>query len=334
MSLFTEWLPLIALGIDLFVGDPLRLPHPVQAQGWLADRLESALRRAAVSRGSVAVRMAGAGGVVVLSGLSYILVDLLCSLPVVGFGFALYFAVTGLALGCLLREGRRAAACLRKASSGDLGKAQQAVQRLVSRDASQLDRQGCFRALAESLSENLNDGFVAPFFFLILGGPAGLWAYKAVSTLDSMWGYRTERWRDFGWAAARLDDILAFLPARICALSMLAVMPLLRLLGGNGYEGWRVFGLFGPIARDSRRTDSPNAGWPMAAAAWLIGKTLGGPAVYFGQLKDKPCLGPLADDGSLLPWDEGSLDFLRRLVLWAGVFSGLFLFWLEWLFRM
>ncbi|MCK9241499.1 cobalamin biosynthesis protein, partial [Desulfocurvus sp.] len=108
------------------------------------------------------------------------------------------------------------------------------------------------------------------------------WAYKAVSTMDSMWGYRTERWRGLGWACARLDDALAFVPSRLAALGIAAVS---RAAGGLAVP-------LAAVRRDAARMASPNAGWPMAAAAWALGAGMGGPAVYFGQPVDKPRLGP------------------------------------------
>jgi adenosylcobinamide-phosphate synthase len=169
------------------------------------------------------------------------------------------------------------------------------------------------RTLAETLSENLNDAFVAPFFFLSVAGPAGLWVYKAVSTLDSMWGYKTPRYKDFGWAAAKADDVLAFIPARLTGLAMIGAGALTGL-------NWRA--AYDNILADSGKTDSPNAGWPMAAAAWLLGASMGGPAVYFGEVKDKPVLGPEGD------WTLDKVRRLRSLVLATGLLAaaGLFLY--------
>ncbi|MBG3878297.1 cobalamin biosynthesis protein, partial [Desulfovibrio oxamicus] len=215
--------------------------------------------------------------------------------PWLGALVAVYFAWAGLALGSLLREGRRT---LHAIEHGTLDEARTAVSMLVSRDTAQLDRPDLRRALAETLAENFNDGFVAPFFWLLLGGPAALWAYKAVSTMDSMWGYRTDRWRDLGRACARLDDVLAWLPARLAVFFLWLSAPL--VLAGKGarggpggtHGGWQGFG---PMARDARSMESPNAGWPMSAAAWLHGAPMGGPTPYFGAVKHKPVLGPRMD---------------------------------------
>lgn len=290
------WL-LLAVGLDLLVGDPRGLPHPVRAIGWLYDRLDAlADRRDWRGRifGALAVGLvaAGSGG----------LVWLLCALPWVGRVFWVYCAFAGLALGDLLAEARRAARFLDK---GELESARQAVSGLVSREVADLDADGLSRALAESVAENANDGFVAPLFYLALGGPFLLWLYKAVSTADSMWGYRTARYEQLGWFGARADDVLAFVPARLTAGAM--------WLAG-GLFGIRRRGLWVKISRDARKSASPNAGWPMAAAAWLCNAGMGGPATYFGRHVRKPRLGPA--EGA---WDAKRQRLLRRLVLLSGL---------------
>jgi len=179
------------------------------------------------------------------------------SLPLLGWLFWLYFAYAGLALGGLLHAGRGVAALLR---AQDITAARAALAGLVSRDVRTMDEQGLRRTLAETISENLNDAFVAPFLYLVCLGPAGLWAYKTVSTMDSMWGYTTvqwrelgwaaaRQWRELGWAAARADDLLAFVPARLSALSLMAA----HWLSGHGHRiSWSE------LRRTAAKTDSPN----------------------------------------------------------------------------
>ena len=159
------------------------------------------------------------------------------------------------------------------------------------------------RALGETLAENFNDGFVAPLFWLCLLGPAALWAYKAVSTVDSMWGYRTERFEELGKAGARADDILAWMPARLAALSIWAT-------------GWLRLrpAAWESIARDARTMDSPNAGWPMSACAHVTGVSMGGPTRYFGEIKDKPFLGPQG-----VPWSSERIRGMMRTLLLAAL---------------
>ncbi|WP_461210923.1 adenosylcobinamide-phosphate synthase CbiB [Desulfocurvus sp. DL9XJH121] len=293
---FALYLPLLALGLDLVLGDPQGWPHPVRLLGRTANRLEVLARRGAGAlrlRGAVCVLALALGAGGAAWGLS--------SLPLLGWIAALYLAYAGLALGSLLRE---AGAVTDLVAAGRLPEAREALSMLVSRETADMDEDAVCRSLAETVSENLGDGLAAPFLYLVLGGAGGLWAYKAVSTLDSMWGYRTERWRELGWAAARADDVLAWIPSRLAGLALWAC-------GGVMRRRWA------PLSRvraDAARTESPNAGWPMAAAAWAMGARVGGPATYFGELKDKPVLGP--EDGR---WDVARLRGLLRLVRAAGL---------------
>ena len=301
------WLPPVALALDLVLADPRRLPHPVQAVGWLLDRMEAAVR----ARVHPPTRLAGVFCLCLMLIAVAVCVQGILGLPVAGVLAACYLAWAGLAAGSLLSECGRA---LEAVAHEDIAVGRHAVSMLVSRDVSQAGRDDLHRALAETLAENFNDGVIAPFFWLVLGGPLWLWLYKAVSTMDSMWGYRTEEWRALGWAGARLDDCLAFVPARLAALFLLLAAPLAgvratdaggRAGGSPGVGGCSgllsrlkgVCGLIGLIAADARTMESPNAGWPMAAAAWLHGRRMGGPTTYFGQTKDKPVLGPRGECG-------------------------------------
>jgi len=312
------WLPVLggaAVFLDMLLGDPSMLPHPVRLVGNVAQAVESGMRQIAgqvrqVKR-SQALRRAGGAAVVIVVAMSGAAAWALASMPTFGPLFALYLAYAGLALGALLREGRIVRH--RLFVERDLLAARAALGMLVSRETRDLDRQGVMRGLAETISENANDGFVAPFFWFTLGGVAGggpewavasLWAFKAVSTLDSMWGYKTKKWKDFGYAAARLDDILAWLPARIAAMAMLLTAVAERRLALKDLRT-----LWASIARDAKTTASPNAGWPMSAAAWLACAWVGGPAVYFGKRKEKPTLGPEQNE-----WTEERMLTLFSLV--------------------
>ncbi|MDR2891495.1 MAG: cobalamin biosynthesis protein [Deltaproteobacteria bacterium] len=345
------WLPVLALGLDLLLGDPRCLPHPVNLIGRLLDQLQKPLLRLEKHQ-----RPGGVLALICALAVSGLIALLLLNLGNL-FGFAsllgalaaLYLAWSGLALGCLLREGEKARQvllCLDKAQQAldlpcldniekseaqqtsevqqALDEARHAVGMLVSRDVSKLDSVALYRTLAESLSENFNDAFVAPFFWLLLGGPVGLWVYKCASTADSRWGYKHEPWTHIGWAAARLDDVLAWLPARISAgllfMSRREVRCWLGLddessEGGSGWPGWAV------LRRDAAKMESPNAGWSMAAAAWLHGAGMGGPAVYAGKLKMKPWLGP----ESAQTWDARRIKNLLQHLRRAGLLGGLLL---------
>lgn len=291
----TMLLPL-AVVLDLLLGDPPGWPHPVRAIGWGYARLDALADRMGWRN-----RLFGAVCVLLVAGGSALVVWAACSLPFIGSLAALYFAYAGLALGSLLAEARRAARFL---IAGDMEAARLAVGGLVSRDTTALDAPDLWRALAESVAENANDGFTAPLCWLALGGPAGLWAYKAVSTADSMWGYRTERHEALGWFGARADDVLAYVPARLTVAGLWLAA---RLLGrGQGVQ-------FVDIARDARKSASPNAGWPMAAAAWLCAGGMGGPSRYFDKIVEKPRLGPSAGQ-----WDAERVRLLSKMVLLMG----------------
>jgi adenosylcobinamide-phosphate synthase len=299
LTLFS--LPLLAVVLDIIFGDPQHLPHPVRFIGRWLDWLEPRARAWKLN-----LRLSGLACVLLTAGGAALAVHLLTEIRYLGMLFAIYFAYAGLALGELIDDGRDA---LDMIEDGDLAGAREAVGMLVSRETANMDAAELRRTLAETVSENLSDGFFAPLFYLVLGGPALMWAYKAVSTMDSMWGYKTDRFRDLGRAAARTDDLLAFIPARLTALFLLGAGFLLRL-------PWRD--AKSRLATDARKMESPNAGWPMAACAWLLQGSMGGPAVYFGEAKWKPNLGPEGQD-----WSPEKLKRLFRLALFAA-FLGLF----------
>ncbi|BDQ32727.1 adenosylcobinamide-phosphate synthase CbiB [Pseudodesulfovibrio portus] len=284
-------IPVIAVALDSVFGDPKSLPHPVRFIGKLLELYEGSARRVRIP-----LRAAGWVAVFLFAVSAWGAVAYLTAIPYLGVVIGVYFAYAGLALGCLMKDARTVARLL---DYGSMAEARRELAMLVSRDTGTLDEAGLRRTLAETVSENLNDGFVAPLFYLSLFGPGGMWAYKTVSTMDSMWGYRTERYRDLGRGAAKTDDLLAWIPARITARIMLFAGRRLGLdhaAAKANYKG------------DALKMESPNAGWPMAAAAWLAGGQMGGPTVYFGKIKDKPLLGPTGQD-----WDKGKIRTLIRL---------------------
>jgi adenosylcobinamide-phosphate synthase len=159
--------------------------------------------------------------------------------------------------------------------SGDIAQARTAVSKIVGRDTDNLDPPGVAAAALESLAESFNDGIVAPAFWLLIGGLPGLFVYKAVNTADSLIGHKEERWRDFGWAAARTDDLFNLIPARIAGVLIVVA----------GWGGWRT------MRADAMKHASPNAGWPEAAFAGALHVRLGGPAFYDGQAHERPVFG-------------------------------------------
>jgi adenosylcobinamide-phosphate synthase len=252
-----------SLALDGLIGDdPLR-PHPVALFGKLLVELERHLWRDS--------RLAGtcyAVGGVLAAGTVGFLVDLLPAGGVLG-GYAV-IAAKGLWAAAFEVEG-----ALRR---GDLDGARALVRSLVGRDTALLDEVEIARAVVESVAENTVDAIVAPVVFVALGGGAGGFAYRAVNTLDSMVGHRCPRYLRFGWASARLDDLVNFVPARLSALLVACLNPAMAL------ELWRV------ARADGRAHPSPNAGLAEAAFAVVLGVRLGGPTSYGGQLEDRPIL--------------------------------------------
>ena len=266
--------------VDLVVGDPRGLPHPVVGMGKTITWAERALR------GTFPATQAGerAAGLALAVALP-LATAALSALALTIAGLASWWLALALdtlmCYQCLAtRELVRQTACVQQAlEEHDLAGARQAVSMVVGRETARLDEAGVSRAAVETVAENASDGVVAPLFYLALGGgPLGL-AYKAVNTMDSMIGYKNERYLDFGRAAAKLDDLANLLPSRLCALAMVAVAP---ACGMSASDAWRVW------RQDRGLSESPNAGQTESAAAGALGVRLGGPAIYFGRLVDKP----------------------------------------------
>jgi adenosylcobinamide-phosphate synthase len=167
-------------------------------------------------------------------------------------------------------------------AKGDLDGARERLSMIVGRETSHLSREDMRRAVIETVAENLADGVVAPLFFILILGLPGLFFFKAANTMDSMVGYKNYWYAQFGKVAARADDVLNFIPARLTALLMI---PTAAALGLNWREAWRIFW------RDRKKAASPNAGCPEAAMAGALGVRLGGPSTYFGRLVEKPHIG-------------------------------------------
>ena len=264
---------LIGSLLDRLLGDPE--PHPVSGIGRAIMALDSRLPRTREAGVLLVLVVAGGTwalgwGMVPAAGSVHPWTGVLAS------SLLLFYAV---GFRTLEREARAVAASL---ASGSLPEARRRVGRLVGRDTQGLDEAGVARAAVESVAESSVDGVIAPLLFGALGGGALAMAYRAVNTLDSMVGHKDERHRELGWASARLDDALNFLPARLTGgLLVLSA----SLCGEDAGRAWRVF------RRDRLRHDSPNAGHPEAAVAGALGLRLNGPAVYGGETLDKPWIG-------------------------------------------
>ena len=187
-------------------------------------------------------------------------------------------------------------------NSDDLSKARQRLKMIVGRDTERLERDGIIRAAVETVAENTSDGVIAPLLFLFIGGPTLGIIYKAVNTMDSMIGYKNERFIDFGRCAARLDDVFNFIPARLSAL----IMILSSFFGGKSYDGKNAYRIW---KRDRRNHSSPNSAQCESAAAGALSIRLGGPSYYFGKLCEKPFIG---DDGR--PVENTDIGLTNRLM--------------------
>ncbi len=266
--------------IDFFVGDPHCLPHPAVGMGRLISACEKRWRR-----GTRREDLRGGILTVITLIAAAVLVPSVLLAAAWRLHPALYFAVDSIlcwqmvAARQLARESRRVQWALEKQ---DTEGARKAVSMIVGRDTDVLDADGICRAAVETVAENASDGVIAPIFWMMLFGAVGGFCYKAVNTMDSMIGYRNETYRYFGRAAARTDDFLNWLPARLSALLMIAVCPLCGLRGGNA---WRIF------RRDRYKHASPNSAQTESVCAGALGVRLAGDAVYGGIVHKKEYIG-------------------------------------------
>jgi adenosylcobinamide-phosphate synthase len=276
----------LAFLLDKLIGDPQSWPHPVRWIGKLIDLLELVLRRILAAFGTGgpgATVLAGAVLWVLTAGFSAGVVEAALAfssyyLKYLWLALCLYLVFTTICLNDLLRHTGRVETCL---AEGDLDGARKALSWIVGRDTSSLDEAAVRRAEIETLAENFSDGLAAPLFYLSLGGPVLAWIYKATNTLDSMVGYKNDKYLYLGRASARMDDVLNYVPARLAALLLVASAGLLGFSARNAARLWR---------REGRFHTSPNSGQTEAAMAGALGVFLGGPSVYGGRLVPKPTL--------------------------------------------
>ncbi|MDR2517635.1 MAG: adenosylcobinamide-phosphate synthase CbiB [Spirochaetaceae bacterium] len=295
--------------LDLALGDPPGIPHLVRFMGSLIAALEAPFRRAAGrdGKGPASLRRAGA-----FFTITVLLVS--AGIPLAALAAlyrfflpAAFVLETLLIWQCIAVRDLRAAsmAVYRRLMEGDLARAREAVGRIVGRDTVNLDAAGVARAAVETVAENTGDGVASPLFFIMFGGAAAGCFYKAVNTMDSMVGYKNARYIDFGRFAAKLDDACNFIPARLCALLMIAAAFLLRLDGRAAARVWK---------RDRRNHESPNSAQTESACAGALGLRLAGPAFYEGKLEQKPWIG----DGER-PAGAGDIVRANRLLYGSAI---------------
>lgn len=292
---------LLACLLDAWWGDPRWFPHPVRLMGRCIAGYEAAIRRV-VTR-PTGLRTAGFAlavalpigawavgwGLIRLAGLVH---------PLAGTGAEVLLAYTTLAARDLVDH---ATSVLRELNAGRLARAREAVSHIVGRDTETLPEGEIVRATVETVAESTADGVVAPLLYLAVGGAPLALAFKAVSTLDSMVGHRDERYRDFGWASARLDDVANWVPARLAACLLILARGLATFRGDPVVRAWRI------LLRDARKHESPNSGWPEAAMAGLLHIQLGGRNVYEGTVIERPRLGD--------PGQTVRADHIRQAVI-------------------
>ena len=282
------WSLSLGAALDALLGDPRGWPHPVRAIGRLITQTERALRWGLGRLGNRpwAERLAGVLLATIVVGMTSLATwgllaecDQLGALPsLLGRALLIYW---GLAIRSLGQE------ALLAAEAPDLVTARHELSMIVGRDTEALDRPEICRACVETVAENCNDAVVAPFFWFAVGGPVALWAYKSISTLDSMVGYRNARYLHFGWGSARLDDLTGIIPARLTWLLIATASLFLGERAGAALRiGWR----------DGRQHPSPNAAWGEAAMAGALGVRLGGLSTYAGVPSAKPLLGDAGDE--------------------------------------
>ena len=275
-----QWKPALlftaAYILDLILGDPVEWPHPVRWIGYNCQFWEKILYSPGVWAGLFFWMVVMGTIMALITVLLHVLS--LFSAPA-AIAMEIYLMYACLATRSLHRESQQVEKAL---IQEDLGMARERLSFIVSRDTTHLSTEEVRRATIETVAENLSDGVIAPVFYGVLLGMPGMLAYKGVNTLDSMVGYRNERYSAFGTPAARIDDVLNWLPSRISALLVVCVAHLLRL---DGPGAWRI------VRRDAQNAAGPNAGWPEAAMAGALGIRLGGPSSYFGKMVEKSFIG-------------------------------------------
>lgn len=300
MALYLLLDVLIAFLIDLVVGDPYWFPHPVRFIGWLIKRTEKFLRGRIEIKGYTceerarAKRRAGAALMLIVTASTFIIVLILQSLAALIHPFVfhivnIYFIYSALASKCLADEAKKVYDVLK---TGDIVKSRESLSMLVGRETSNLSENEIIRGVVETTAENTVDGVISPLFYAIIGSLFGIgaplvYAFKAVSTLDSMVGYMNDKYIDLGMVSAKTDDVANYIPARLSGI----LIPLGSWICGMGFAN-----SFFIMLRDRRNHKSPNCAYSEAAVAGALGIMIGGTNIYFGRAVEKPTIGDASRD--------------------------------------
>ena len=269
--------------LDGIFGDPAWLVHPVVIMGKAITALEKFLRKRLPNTpegerlgGRILAMALPVGTLLITGGVCWLFYRIS---PILGFAIELLWCAQALAAKGLAQESTNV---YRELVKGDLPASRRAVSRIVGRDTAELTSGGVTKAAVETVAENASDGVIAPLFYMMLGGAPLALVYKAINTMDSMVGYKNEKYLNFGRAAAKLDDAANYLPSRIAALLWIASA---ALTGNDAKSAWRIW------RRDRRKHASPNSAQTESACAGALNVQLAGPATYFGKYCDKPTIG-------------------------------------------
>ncbi len=269
--------------LDCLLGDPEKMPHPVIWMGKAISRLEKWLRRhlpqtpeGERTGGRILAFTLPVGTLLISGGLCWLFWWIH---PLLGLALQILWCWQALAMRCLAKESRNV---YRRLKTEGLEAGRNAVARIVGRDTAQLSEQGVIKATVETVAENFSDGVLAPLLYMLIGGAPLALAYKSINTMDSMVGYKNDKYLHFGRAAAKLDDVANYIPSRISALLWIVASP---LAGGNLKNAWKIW------RRDRRNHASPNSAQTESACAGSLGIQLAGPACYFGKRMEKPYIG-------------------------------------------
>ena len=298
--------------LDLCLGDPHSMPHPVRAIGnlivWLEKYLRPAGKKHATERGERRAGVLFVCLVLLVTGSVAGAILWISRLGGIWIQTVVEAVMTYYLLAARSLRDESMAVC-RKLEAGEIEEARYAVSMIVGRDTKPLSEAGIARAAVETVAENASDGVIAPLFYLAIGGPLLGWLYKAVNTMDSMVGYKNDRYLHFGRAASKLDDLVNLIPSRLAALLLIVSAYLLRYDGKNAYRIWR---------RDRRNHKSPNSAQTESACAGALGLRLAGDAWYFGKLVPKPYIGD-----EIHPIEPQDIRRVNRLMYGAAGIMGI-----------
>ncbi|AOR24261.1 adenosylcobinamide-phosphate synthase CbiB [Clostridium taeniosporum] len=291
--------------LDLLIGDPENPIHPVRIIGSFASKLESLTRKLFKKSLKIGGFITWFTVVMTTFLINYFILKIVGEfnkyVEILLGGVIIYFCISAKGL---VKEGYKVISLVRK---DDILGARKQLSFIVGRDTKRLDKQAIIRAVVETIAENMSDGIIAPILYAGLGGAPLAMAYKAVNTLDSMFGYKNEKYREFGYFSAKLDDVFNYIPARITGILIVISAMIL------GYDYKRSFKTY---KRDRYNHSSPNSAHPEAAMAGILGIQLGGSNYYFGKLVKKPTIGDSFKDIEIL-----DVDITSRVLYCSTILS-------------